>query len=150
MGNLREIRQVAPTQNLGVAIPIRDPCVQSVADILAQHKSGHFYTYIADRDEATTFPNMDGDDTRLAPSTSARFIVQSGGKMWCGYDSFCGHIADAAKYLHDAQFFVGDDEHYIDEFQITDGQLSLQRVHSGGWRALDQFLAERFPELTVE
>lgn len=150
MGNQREIRQVAPTQNLGVAIPIRDLCVQSVSDILAQHESGYFYTYIAAPDEPTSFPNMDGDDTKLTSSASPRFIIQSGGKMRCGYDSFCGHVADIAKHLHDAHFFVGDEEDYIDEFQITDGQLHLQRIHSGGWRALDQFLAERFPELTGE
>lgn len=105
MGNQREIRQIAPTQNLGVAIPICDQCVQSIADILAQHETHHFYTHIAPPGDATSFPNMDGDDTRLAASTTARLIIQSGGKMWCGYDAFCGHIADISQHLHDAHFF---------------------------------------------
>ena len=144
MGNQREIRQVSPAR-LGVAIPIRDGCANAISKILSQHRQAHFYTYIAEPNTDTIFPNMDGDHTAVGVSKVARFIIQSGGKMWCGYDAFCNHLSDVAQYLNDAHFFVGDEEEYIDEFRITSGTLILDRVHNGGWRPVDEYINERWP-----
>ena len=149
MGNQREIRQVSPTVHLGVAIQIREGATESVIGILAKHATGHFYTYVATANDDCSIPNMDDNETRIGSSRAARFIIQSGGKMWCGYEAFCDHIADVAEYLHDAQFFVGDEEDYIDEFQIANGKLILSRVHSGGWRSVHEYLAERFPDAAI-
>lgn len=150
MGNQREIRQVSPTSHLGVAISVKDHCVEAVSDILARYTPGHFCTYLVAPGDRTSFPNLDGPDTKLAASTGTRLIIQSGGKMWCGYDAFCEHISEIARHLQDCHFFVADEEDYIDEFVVADGRLSLLRVHSGCWLPLDEFLAERFPYLKPE
>lgn len=47
-------------------------------------------------------------------------------------------------------FFVADEQDYIDKFRIIDRNLDLQRVHSGSWRPVDEYLSERFPELEIE
>lgn len=143
MGNQREIRQVVPSAQLGVAIPIRDGCVDAVAGLLAKHEVGHFYTYIAEPGADYIISNMDYGKTPIGTSDTARFIIQSGGKMWCGYEAFCDHIANVAKYLHDAHFFVGDELDYIDKFRITNGKLHYKRVHSGYWLAVDEYLMNK-------
>lgn len=149
MGNQREIRQVLPTSQLGVAIPIRDGFAGAIAAILAQREKGHFYTYLATPNEDFTISNMDFGHTPLHRSRAARFIIQSGGKMWCGYEAFCEHIADVAQYLEDALFLVGDEEDYIDQFSISDGAMDYKRVHSGGWRSVDDYIREHFPEVVA-
>jgi hypothetical protein len=147
MGNQREIRQVLPVRRLGVAIYVRNGFAGAIESVVAKHEIGHFYTYVAAPDVDFTIPNMDFDDTPIGRSVVARFIVQSGGKMWCGYEAFCKHIATAAKYLDDAVFLVGDEEDYIDQFSIADGKLDYRRVHSGCWRSVEEFIRERFPEI---
>ena len=149
MGNQREVRQVSPSTHLGVAIPIRRGFAGTVASLLAQNDQGHFYTYIAPPDEHYTIPNMDFDRTPIGSDRESRFIIQSGGKMWCGYEEFCNHIASVAQYLEDARFFIGDEKEFIDEFEIIDGKLNQQRVHSGYWRPVDEYLRERYPEVEI-
>ena len=147
MGNQREIRQVLPVAQLGVAIPIRDGFADTIASMLAQYRKGHFYTYLAAPDEDYTISNMDFEDTPIGRSRVPRFIIQSGGKMWCGYEAFCQHIAAVAQYLEDALFFVGDEEDYIDRFSISDGAMNYQRVHAGCWRSVGDYIREHFPKL---
>jgi hypothetical protein len=147
MGNQREIRQVFPVVQLGVAIPIRDGFADTIANILGQSAKGHFYTYLAPPDEEYTIPNMDFGDTPIGRSRVSRFIIQSGGKMWCGYEAFCGHIASVAQYLADALFLVGDEEDYIDQFSISDGEMNYERVHTGCWRPVEDYIREHFPEV---
>jgi len=149
MGNQREIRQVFPVAQLGVAIPIRDGFADTIASILAQNEKGHFYTYLAPTNEDYIIPNMDFGDTAIGRSRESRFIIQSGGKMWCGYESFCKHIASVAKYLEDALFLVGDEEDYIDQFSISDGECDCKRVHSGCWLPVEEYVRKHFPEVVT-
>lgn len=146
MGNQREVRQLRPSAHLGVAIPIRNGCAGTISDILAQHDQGHFYTYLAAPHEDCLIQNMDSCETVIGRSHTHRLVIQSGGKMWCGYDAFCNHIACLAKCLENALFFVGDEEYYIDQFLIEAGSLILTRVHSGCWRPVDEYIREQFPE----
>lgn len=142
MGNQREIRQVEPRERLGVAIGVRDGCEVEVERILAGYKSGHFYTYLAAADEERTIHNMDVGDCGLGRLRRPTFIIQSGGKMWCGYDAFREHIATVSRYLTDALFLVGDEYDYIDEFRIADRTLQYRRVHSGYGMSLDEYLRQ--------
>lgn len=144
MGNQREIRQLLPSARLGVAIPIRREFADAVSEILAQHDKGHFYTYLAAAFEDLVISNLDFGETRLDPSNTPRFIIQSGGKMWCGYTEFCDHIARVAKYSYDALFFVGDEEGVIDQFEIKDRTLTITRVHSGFYWLIEDFIEQRF------
>ena len=147
MGNVREIQQISLSAHLGVAIPIREGFADTVAKMVGQHKQGHFYTYIAPADVEYSIPNMYDNATRIGRSRSPRFIIKSGGKMWCGYENFCDHLAAVAPYLEDALFYVGDDYGDIDEFSIRNRQLNRVRVQSGGWRTVEDYLRERFPEV---
>ncbi len=144
MGNQREIRQVYPTCQLGVAIVLRPGGVTSVQNILNEEELRHFYTQLAPANAPLTIHNMDFDSAELGASPFARFVIVSGGKMWCGYEAFGQHIARVAPYLEDALFFVGDEESYIDRFAIKDGQLTLTRVHEGYWRPVDEYIVEHF------
>ncbi len=81
----------------------------------------------------------------MAVLSSPAFIVQSGGKMWCGYPEFTEHIREVAPLLADATFLVGDEEDYIDEFRIASGALTVTRVHSGCWRDVEDFIREDYP-----
>ncbi|MEM7030296.1 MAG: hypothetical protein AAF629_12070 [Chloroflexota bacterium] len=144
MGNQREIRQVLPIPQLGVALTIHTTDEEMVANILSQHPDAHFYTHIAQKNEPAIIHNMDFDATPLAISNRDRLIIKSGGKMWCGYDAFCEHIRTIAPYLEDGLFFVGDEEDYIDEFLISNGKLTYTRVHSGYWWDLEDYLKTRF------
>ncbi len=146
MGNQREIRQVSPRFHLGVEVAISDGSVDSVANILSEHEVGQFYTYIAKANEDYSISNLDFGDTNIGTSPAPRFIIQSGGKMACGYEAFCEHLARVSRYLHDAQFFIGDED-CIDEFRIVDQQLNLRRVHAGGLWCVEDYLRQRFPNL---
>lgn len=147
MGNQREIRQVFPIYQLGVAIPIREGFALKIASILAQFPKGHFYTYVVPPDEDFVIPNMDFGDTPIGRSPASRFVIQSGGKMWCGYDAFCKHIASVAQYLEDALVLVGDEEEFIDQFSIANGAMVFKRVNSGVWRSVEDYIREHFPEV---
>ena len=129
MGNQREIRQIAPTHRLGVAVRVLDDCDSIVSALVNEHTQGHFYTYIAPVDDDRRIYNLDGDETVLGILRHPTFIIQSGGKMWCGYDAFRDHIATVAEYLTDATFLVGDENDYIDAYRICNRSLDYQRVH---------------------
>ena len=60
--------------------------------------------------------------------------------MWCGYDAFVSRVRMLATHVEDALFYIGDEEDYIDEFRLSAGELFYRRVHSGGWRLLEEFL----------
>lgn len=140
MGNQREIRQISPAYRLGVAIPILDGCESIVLKLVSERDAGNFYTYIAPANEVGRIHNMDGDEVDLGILQHETFIIQSGGKMWCGYFAFRDHIAAVAKYLADAAFLVGDEIDYIDEYRISNRSLHYRRVHSGGWRPIDAYI----------
>lgn len=141
MGNQREIRQVAPRDGLGVVIPIRAGCTPALTKVLGgQENCFRFYTYKVAAGEAIAFPNLDGPDITLAPQSCDHLVIQSGGKMWCGYEAFVEHVRTLAPFLANAHFFVGDEEDYIDEFRLSDGVLHYRRVHEGGWVPVDEFI----------
>lgn len=142
MGNQREIQQVSPAQRLGVVIPIREGSAALVAAILAPHDRGRFYTYLIEPNMPCSIPNLDGDAIHVGSEQTAQLVIQSGGKMWCGYKAFGHHIAQLAPYLSDALFFVGDDTGEIDKFHIEQGKLSIHRVHTGPWISVEEYLKQ--------
>jgi hypothetical protein len=141
MGNQREIRQVSPREGLGVAIPVRAGCAAEFSRLLGDGRERHhFYTYFSRAGEPIRIVNMDGPDVAIDPQSRDHVVIQSGGKMWCGYDAFVDHVRTLAPFLEDALFYVGDEEDYIDEFRLSAGELHYRRVHAGGWRPVDEFI----------
>jgi hypothetical protein len=115
---------------------------------LVQPAEGKFYSYIVPAGESDRVQNMDGpvgQDEALVPADVARVVIQSGGKMWCGYDNFVEHVRALSPLVQDAVFYVGDEEDYIDEFLIHAGALNHRRVHQGYWRDVEDYLASARP-----
>ena len=141
MGNQREIRQVSPRDGLGVVVPVRLGQVGEVIRLLGDlDEQGRFYTYFAPAGEEISFPNLDGPEVTIRPRPRDQIVIQSGGKMWCGYEAFVGRLRKLAPLLEDALFFVGDEEEYIDEFRLSGGELHYRRVHEGGWLSVAEFI----------
>ena len=141
MGNQREIRQVSPREGLGVIIRVRPHHASEVTRLLGDNdEQCRFYIYFRPAGESIGFPNLDGPDVALGPQPGDHVVIQSGGKMWCGYEAFVGRVRSLAPHLEEALFFVGDEEQYIDEFRLSGGGLRYRRVHEGGWRPVDEFI----------
>lgn len=143
MGNQREIRQVEPRSSLGVVLKILPDKADAVRDLLGQFAKGHFYTLLIPAGESVAFPNLDGPNVDLGLLPGEHLAIQSGGKMWCGYEDFVDHVRQLAPFVEEGLFFVGDEEDYIDEFRIRSGKLNYSRVHSGSWWPVDDFLRTR-------
>jgi hypothetical protein len=144
MGNQREIRQASPRSGLGVAIPVRIGHSTDAKELAeTQEHRGLFYTYFCPAGEPIEILNMDGPTVCLGPFNRDYVVIQSGGKMWCGYAEFIERIRSLCPHLEDALFFVADEENYIDEFLIKDGRLQYQRLLQGAAWNLTSFLAER-------
>jgi hypothetical protein len=145
VGNQREIRQVEPEERLGVLLRVRTFRSDKVRKLIASRKkSGRlYYAYFTPAGERLQYPNMDGDDVDLPPRPDDYVLIQSGGKMWCGYEEWIGFIRELAPLVEDALFFVADSEDYIDEFRIKDGALEYRRVQSGFIPFLEGYLKER-------
>jgi hypothetical protein len=139
VGNMREIRQVEPLQGLGVVIRIRPECVDRVRETIPLG-SDLYYTSFYPAGAPIEFPNLDGPDVDFGILPGDHIVIQSGGKMWCGYEQFVQLIGQLAPMLEDALFYVGDEVDYIDEFRISDGRLNYQRVHEGYWWSVRDFL----------
>ena len=144
MGNQRVIRQVTPREGLGVTIAVRAGFAGQVVRLLGDRdEESRFYTYFYRAGDPIEFPNLDGPGVALGVKARDHVGIQSGGKMWCGYEAFVDKVRALAPYLEDARFFVGDEENYIDEFRFADGVLHYCRVHEGGWVPLEYFLRAR-------
>ena len=139
MGNQREVKQTEPLLCCGALLRIRPGAELKMRETLDALKS-RFYTWVLDAEGPVSFPNLDGQDTEIGPQLGAFVVVQSGGKMWCGYPSFIEHISELAPLLEDAVFYVGDEEDYVDEFRIHSGGLFYRRVHEGGWVPVTDYL----------
>ena len=141
MGNQREIQQVLPRKGLGVIILVREGRGAAlVRRVMKKRMRGDRYTYFLPSGEPFELPNLDGPDVSIAPLPYDRVVIQSGGKMWCGYENFVDWIRALAPYLSDALFYVGDEVAYVDEFRLSGGELHYRRVHEGGWTPVDTFL----------
>jgi hypothetical protein len=144
VGNQHEIRQVSPREGLGVTIAIRPTCTPEVSRLLGDDDERcRFYTYVFPAGEPIKLPNLDGPDMVLGPQFRDHVVIQSGGKMWCGYEAFIERVRALAPHLEDVLFFVGDEEGYIDEFRLSGGVLHYRRVYQGEWRPLDEFIRSR-------
>ena len=144
MGNLREFRQLTPRKGLAVVVPVRLGHSADVDRILGDPSGRHqFYVSLWPAGEPINFPNLDGPDVSLPAQPSDCLAIQSGGKMWCGYDAFVARVRELAPYLADAVFYVGDEEDYIDEFRLSGGVLEYRRVHSGYYLPVRNFLRSR-------
>jgi hypothetical protein len=141
VGNQREIRQVSPREGLGVVIPVRPGHAGEATQLLGdKDEQCRLYTYFRPAGEPIEFPNLDGPDVALGPQPGDHIVIQSGGKMWCGYEAFVDRVRALTPHLEDALFFVGDEEDYIDEFRLSGGELHYRRVHEGSWRPVDEFI----------
>jgi hypothetical protein len=141
VGNQREIRQVSPRQGLGVVIPVRAGHGAEVERLLGDDcEQCGFYTYFRPAGEPIEVPNLDGPDIRLDPQPRDHVVIQSGGKMRCGYEQFVDRLRGLAPHLDDALFFVGDEIDYIDEFRLSEGRLLYRRVVQGYWWPVDDFI----------
>jgi hypothetical protein len=140
MGNQREIIQIEPRKCHGAAIRIR---IDDINAIQALIEKGHFYTNLCLEGKPVEFPNMGDPDTHLGYLSGNYLTIQSGGKMWCGYEAFVEHIRALSPFLEDALFYVGDEEDCVDEFRIQAGELHYQRVYEGSGSHLQSYLASK-------
>ena len=138
MGNQHEIIQVAPFRCHGAALRIREAALERTRKAVLP--GNHLYTYVVKEGEPLTIRNLDCADTSLGCQPGAYIAIQSGGKMWCGYDAFLDHLAGIASCLEDGLFFIGDELDFIDRIEIRNGELYRTRVHSGDWLDLAAFL----------
>ena len=146
MGNQREIIQREPSENRGVILRVLPGQSHSVRELLhGLDDPPGFYTHFISAGDALTFPNLDGPDTVAGKAEVDTLVIQSGGKMWCGYERFIELVRRVAASVEDALFYVGDEEDYIDEFRIRSRCLHYARVHQGCWRSLDDFFKSRAP-----
>ena len=115
MGNQREIRQVSPREGLGVVLPVRAGRAAEVIRLLGDaDERFRFYIHFYPAGAKIEFNNLDGADVAVGAQPSDHIIIQSGGKMWCGYDTFVERVRALAPHLEDGLFYVGDEEDYID------------------------------------
>jgi hypothetical protein len=125
------------------------PEAAAAARELVEPAGGKFYSYVVLAGEPDSLHNMDGpvgqDDEALPPADVLRVAIQSGGKMWCGYDHFVEHVRALSPLVEDAAFYVGDEEDYIDEFLIRSGALNYRRVHQGYWWDVEDYLVTARP-----
>ena len=140
MGNLREVRQLPLTEDYGVIINIRENKAQEVLKIFKEQEHIAYYTYYVPVNKGYSIENLDYGSLCLKESEKHRIVIQSGGKMWCGYKIFCNHLKRLAKYLENVEFLIGDEIDYIDKFSIKNGILKIERVHSGYWLPIDSFV----------
>ncbi|MBN7135164.1 hypothetical protein A7A76_10395 [Lysobacter enzymogenes] len=142
MGNQREIRQVSPRDGLGVVIAVREGRRDEVLRVLGDTSVRHFYTFFCPAGVRIAFPNLDGPDVDQDPQDCDVVVIQSGGKMWCGYEAFVQSLRELAPFLEDAKFFVADEDWLVDEADLRDGVLHFRRVGEG-YVDVTSFLAER-------
>jgi hypothetical protein len=145
MGNTHHIQQIAPNRTRGgVAILVRRPFMGVVRQ---KHESleEKCYTFlhlleVSFQIHSVNFPDESFRDQLLY------FCIQSGGKMWCGYDNFIAVVRDFAPYLEDALFYVNDEIGYcgfVDEFLLENGSLYHRRVAESGYGSIDDYLHEQ-------
>jgi hypothetical protein len=149
MGNQREIRQVSPREGLGVVIAVRVGRRDEVLRVLGDTSVRHFYTFFYPAGARIAFPNLDGPDVDQDPQDFDVVIIQSGGKMWCGYEAFVQNLCELAPFLEDAKFFVADEDWLVDEADLRDGVLHFRRV-GDGYFDVTSFLEERRAGTTDE
>jgi hypothetical protein len=144
VGNQREIRQVSPRHGLGVVIPVVTRRIVEVKQLLGDDaEQCRFYTYFCPAGEPIHIANLDGPDIQLPAQARDHITIQSGGKMWCGYEEFVARVRSLAPHLGNTLFFVGDELDYIDEFRLSDGQLLYRRVVQGYWWPVDDYIRSR-------
>jgi hypothetical protein len=100
-----------------------------------------YYIYFAPADKPISFDNLAGPDVDLGIREGDHIVIQSGGKMWCGYENFVELVRELAHSLEDSLFYVGDQEVcYVDEFRIQNRCLQYRRVHQGTYLPVEMFL----------
>ena len=139
MGNQREIRQVNPLRYPGAILRVRSDALLETQRIF-ENLNDRFYTRVESANGTIGFPNLDGPDTIVEGLVGDFITIQSGGKMWCGYENFTQHISELASLVDDALFYVGDENGDIDMFLIANGALRFKRVYSGPRLTLEDYL----------
>lgn len=139
MGNQREIRQFSPRLGISALISIRDGHATQVRAILG-HDTAHFYMRLLPANCSMVLHNLDLGPVTLNAHALETLHIQSGGKMWCGYERFQEVLSELAPHLHDATFFVGDEVSRIDRFDIAMGELLVTCVHDEYWIDLEDYM----------
>ena len=134
-----ELAQIEPRRlQHGAAIPVRPDSVAALLDYLDGFDASRFYVHFAEIDGTHRFSNLDYEDT-VVTGSGPHLIIQSGGKMWCGYDDFISKLRDLAPFVENATIFIADDNDFVDHLEFADGRLKYERVHSGSWFALEDY-----------
>ena len=150
MGNTHTIVQTVPHIVRGAILTVENEAVISFFSDEGSPSYYHyndsegrqFYIHLEIDKSRISFPNLDCKDTEISLSKRTYIYIQSGGKMWCGYESFVKIIDKLARYVSDSEFYIGDENDFIDKYVIENGALNYERVHSGSWYDVDKYLAE--------
>lgn len=133
MGNLHIVVQLGPAKTRdGAAILVRP---DRRADLRRWHEAiggEEFYTYLQTVPLSFAITGVNGQDGEFRDEL-LYLVVQSGGKMWCGYEEFAAAIARFAPALEDATFLVGDEYvGFVDEYTIVGGELKRRCLAERG------------------
>ena len=143
MGNQHQIIQTEPFKtDFGAAIKIQSGKCSKVHAIYRSLEN-KCYTYIQSLESNEVFEigNLDGPDEKITGSGDY-LVIQSGGKMWCGYENFISAIENYSQFLEEAIFYVGDEyAGFVDEFVINGERLEYMRLDEG-YVNLDEYLKD--------
>lgn len=141
MGNVRRIWQAAPREGAGAVIAVRDGRGTDALRVLGSPNARCFDTAFIAAGEPVAFTHLDASpDVCEEPRDCDCIVVRSGGKMRCGYEAFIGHLSELSPFLHDAQWFVADDDGCFDEIQVRDGTLWFRRIGMGYFGYAEQVM----------
>jgi hypothetical protein len=138
MGNVHSIVQVRPAQSRrGAAILVRPDRRTALRELHEAVGGKEFYTYLHTVPISFAISGVNGLDGEFRDEL-LYLVIQSGGKMWCGYEDFAATIARFAPALDDAMFLVGDEDvGFVDEYTIVDGSLQRRRIAEKDWHPIE-------------
>ncbi len=142
MANCRTIRQVSPRAGLSVVIAVRPGRAAEVDRLLGDpDERFRFYIHLIPAGQPIEFKNLVGGYVDLGPQPQDHVIIQSGGKMWCGYEAFVERVRSLAPHLEDALFFAGGGEDfYIYEFRLSGGELHYRQLPEWNWQDVEALI----------
>jgi hypothetical protein len=146
MGNQHEVRQMKPFfVQWGAAIPIKPG--QSKALLGTVTDLQDYRMRVEHSDGTFEIQNLDYENVHI--ERAGDFLcIQSGAKMWCGYQAFLTALSALAGFLDDALIYIADELEFVDQLVIGQGALQVTRVHSGSGCSLDDWPETRLPPPT--
>lgn len=141
MSNVHALQQVRPYRCQGCILRVHTSFIDAVEHLLTS-LHGRYHSYFAAPNDRVAILNLHAADTIMPVLPGAYVVLQSGSKMRCGYEAFIAHMRHLAPFVADAAFYVADEEDYLDQFVLRDGQLHYQRGLEGASWNLDAYLAQ--------